>query len=69
MSPAPVAASQQQDSQLQTLAKAFEALLLTTQQYICKERILQQRLEYAYDEVGTLPFSTPLKTFCPLCLK
>ncbi|PIG80296.1 hypothetical protein AARAC_009889 [Aspergillus arachidicola] len=59
MSPAPVPASQQQDPQLQTLAKAFEALLLTTQQFICKERILQQRLEYAYDEymklAGRLP--------------
>ncbi|KAE8417040.1 hypothetical protein BDV36DRAFT_187341 [Aspergillus pseudocaelatus] len=59
MSPAPVAASGQQDPQLQTLAKAFEALLLTTQQFICKERSLQQKLEYAYDEymklAGRLP--------------
>ncbi|GAB1196126.1 hypothetical protein APSETT444_005392 [Aspergillus pseudonomiae] len=59
MSPAPVAASLQQDPQLQTLAKAFEALLLTTQQFICKENILQQKLEYAYDEymklAGRLP--------------
>lgn len=50
MSPAPIAASMQQDPQLQTLARAFEALLLITQQLICKEKCLQQRLEYAHDE-------------------
>ena len=69
MSPAPIAASGQQDPQLQTLAKAFEALLLTTQQFICKERILQQKLEYAYDEVSTLVFLNSTQILCPLCLK
>lgn len=51
MSPAPVAADSQQDLQLQTLARAFEALLLTIQQLGCRDHFLQQRLEYASDEV------------------
>lgn len=50
MSPAPVVADTQQDLQLQTLARAFEALLLTTQELGSKERRLQQRLEYANTE-------------------
>lgn len=56
MSPAPVVADTQQDLQLQTLARAFEALLLTTQELGSKERRLQQRLEYANTEVT---FSSP----------
>ncbi|KAE8377427.1 hypothetical protein BDV26DRAFT_263495 [Aspergillus bertholletiae] len=59
MSPAPVAASLQQDPRLQTLAKAFEALLLTTQQFMCKEKILQQRVEHAYDEYMKLTDRLP----------
>ncbi|PYH91284.1 hypothetical protein BO71DRAFT_401510, partial [Aspergillus ellipticus CBS 707.79] len=59
MSPAPIAAEMQQDRQLETLARAFEALLLTTQQLSCKEKSLQQRLKYASDEylklAGKLP--------------
>ncbi|KAL4897416.1 hypothetical protein BDV59DRAFT_44436 [Aspergillus ambiguus] len=50
MSPAPVVADTQQDLRLQTLARAFEALLLTTQELGCQERRLQQRLEYANNE-------------------
>ncbi|KAL4945964.1 hypothetical protein BDV06DRAFT_218856 [Aspergillus oleicola] len=50
MSPAPLAADPQPDRQLKTLARAFEALLLTTQQLSSKEKLLQQRLEYAHDE-------------------
>ena len=53
MSPAPIAAEMQQDQRLETLARAFEALLMTTQQLNCKEKSLQQRLEYASDEVTT----------------
>ncbi|OOF91035.1 hypothetical protein ASPCADRAFT_178148 [Aspergillus carbonarius ITEM 5010] len=59
MSPAPIAAEMQQDQRLETLARAFEALLMTTQQLNCKEKSLQQRLEYASDEylklAGKLP--------------
>ena len=55
MSPAPVAADTQQDLQLQTLARAFEALLLTIQQLGCRDQLLQQRLEYASDEVRIYP--------------
>ncbi|KAF9883106.1 hypothetical protein FE257_004085 [Aspergillus nanangensis] len=50
MSPAPVVMETPQDLQLQTLGRAFEALLLTTQQLGYKERRLQQRLEYANSE-------------------
>lgn len=61
MSPAPVVADTQQDLQLQTLARAFEALLLTTQELGSKERRLQQRLEYANTEVIiSFPSSTLL---------
>ncbi|KAE8351551.1 hypothetical protein BDV28DRAFT_136843 [Aspergillus coremiiformis] len=59
MSPAPVAASLQQDPQLQTLARAFEAFLLTTQQLICQKNSLQQRLEYAHDEYVKLADRLP----------
>ncbi|GFN13937.1 hypothetical protein AtubIFM55763_009965 [Aspergillus tubingensis] len=59
MSPAPIAAEMQQDQRLETLARAFEALLLTTQQLSCREKSLQQRLKYASDEylklAGKLP--------------
>ncbi|RAL04363.1 uncharacterized protein BO80DRAFT_347493 [Aspergillus ibericus CBS 121593] len=59
MSPAPIAAEAQQDQRLETLARAFEALLMTAQQLNCKEKSLQQRLEYASDEylklAGKLP--------------
>ncbi|KAL3465127.1 hypothetical protein BJX64DRAFT_68624 [Aspergillus heterothallicus] len=50
MSPAPLAADSQPDQQLKILARAFEALLLTTQRLTQKEQLLQQRLEYAHDE-------------------
>ncbi|KAL4784501.1 hypothetical protein BJX76DRAFT_347742 [Aspergillus varians] len=43
-------ADSQPDRQLKILARAFEALLLTTQQLSSKEKLLQQRLEYAHDE-------------------
>ncbi|KAL4930553.1 uncharacterized protein BDV17DRAFT_41046 [Aspergillus undulatus] len=49
MSPA-LAADSQSDRQLKILARAFEALLLTIQQLSSKEKLLQQRLEYAHDE-------------------
>ena len=57
MSPAPVATETQQDLQVQTLAKSFEALLLTAHELNCKEKTLQQRLKYAHDEVNTVPTS------------
>ena len=57
MSPAPAATEKQQDLQLQTLAKSFEALLLTAHELNCKEKTLQQRLKYAHDEVNTSPAS------------
>lgn len=63
MSPAPVATETQQDLQLQTLAKSFEALLLTAHKLNCKEKTLQQRLKYAHDEVNTF---FPLPPTCPL---
>ncbi|KAL2824751.1 hypothetical protein BDW59DRAFT_147013 [Aspergillus cavernicola] len=50
MSPAPLAADLQPDRQLKALARAFEALLLTTQQLSCKEKLLEERLQYAHDE-------------------
>ncbi|KAL4875506.1 hypothetical protein BJY04DRAFT_201886 [Aspergillus karnatakaensis] len=50
MSPAPLAADAQPDRQLKTLARAFEALLLTTQHISSKEQLLQQRLKDAHDE-------------------
>ena len=58
MSPAPV----MMDTPLQTLAKSFEALLLTAHQLSCKEKALQQRLKYAHDEVN-ISRSFLLKTF------
>ncbi|PYI16758.1 hypothetical protein BO99DRAFT_404877 [Aspergillus violaceofuscus CBS 115571] len=59
MSPAPIDPQPQLDLQLQTLASAFEALLLTTQQLSCKERTLQQRLEYASIEYSKLADKFP----------
>ncbi|KAL4901814.1 hypothetical protein BDW74DRAFT_181530 [Aspergillus multicolor] len=50
MSPAFLAADSQPDRQLKILARAFEALLLTTQQLSSKEKLFQHRLEYAHDE-------------------
>ncbi|KAL4869655.1 hypothetical protein BDV12DRAFT_167389 [Aspergillus spectabilis] len=50
MSPAPLAADSQSDRQLKILARAFEALLLTTQHISSKEQLLQERLKDAYDE-------------------
>ncbi|KAL4792716.1 hypothetical protein BDV19DRAFT_368007 [Aspergillus venezuelensis] len=58
MSPAPLAADPQPDRQLKTLARAFEALLLTTQQLSSKKKLLQQRLEYAHDEYLKLAHRT-----------
>ncbi|KAL2864887.1 uncharacterized protein BJX67DRAFT_194767 [Aspergillus lucknowensis] len=49
MSPAPLPDSRS-DEQLKTLARAFEALLLTAQQLNSREKLLQQRLEYAQHE-------------------
>ncbi|KAL6229794.1 hypothetical protein BDW75DRAFT_224417 [Aspergillus navahoensis] len=59
MSPAPLAVDSQPDRQLKILARAFEALLLTTQQFSSKEKILHQRLEYAHDEYLKLADRTP----------
>ncbi|KAI9372022.1 hypothetical protein BJX61DRAFT_553266 [Aspergillus egyptiacus] len=50
MSPAPLTADSQSDRQLKTLARAFEALLLTTRRIASKEKLLQERLKYAQDE-------------------
>ncbi|KAL3472431.1 hypothetical protein BJX99DRAFT_235537 [Aspergillus californicus] len=50
MFPAPLAADSQPDRQLKILARAFEALLLTTQQFAYNEKLIQGRLEYAHDE-------------------
>lgn len=60
MSPAPVIPETQQNLQLQTLAKAFEALLLTVHHMNDKERSLQQRLKYAHQQVNTLLPPLPL---------
>lgn len=51
MSPARVLEPTEQDQQLQTLAGALEALLLTAQQLSLKEQDLQRRVRYAHDEV------------------
>lgn len=51
-----------QSLQVQTLAKSFEALLLTAHQLSCKEKALQQRLKYAHNEVN-IPF---FFFYCPL---
>ncbi|CBF82587.1 hypothetical protein AN9082.2 [Aspergillus nidulans FGSC A4] len=59
MSPAPHAADSQPDRQLKILARAFEALLLTTQQLSFKQKLFQQRLEYAHDEYLKLAGRTP----------
>lgn len=69
MSPAPIAAEMQQDQRLETLARAFEALLLTTQQLSCKEKSLQQRLKYASDEVNIPSSYLPSSQPPPCCLK
>lgn len=59
MSPAPVIPETQQNPQLQTLAKAFEALLLTVHQLNDKERSLQQRLKYANEQYSKLADRIP----------
>lgn len=51
MSPARVLEPTEQDQQLQTLARALDALLLTAQQLSLKEQDLQRRVKYAHDEV------------------
>ena len=66
MSPAPVATETLQDLQVQTLAKSFEALLLTAHELNCKEKTLQQRLKYAHDEVNAFPTFLPISPTCPL---
>jgi hypothetical protein len=58
MSPTPLAADLQPDRQLKILARAFEALLLTTQRLAQKEQLLHQRLQYAHDEVNSFSFSS-----------
>lgn len=50
MSPAAVT-QKSQDQHLQSLARAFAALLITTQQLSCKEKELQQQVKYAHEEV------------------
>lgn len=55
MLPASAVNEMQQDLQLQTLARSFEALLLTIQHLGCKERDLHRRLKYAHDEVNSIP--------------
>ncbi|KAL4917075.1 hypothetical protein BDW62DRAFT_184515 [Aspergillus aurantiobrunneus] len=59
MSPDSLAAESQPDRQLKILARAFEALLLTTQQLSSQEKLLQKRLEYAHDEYLKLAKRTP----------
>lgn len=56
MSPAPVMMNAPQSLQVQTLAKSFEALLVTAHQLSCKEKALQQRLKYAHNEVNIFFF-------------
>lgn len=68
MSPAPIEPQPQLDLQLQALARAFEALLLTTQQLSCKEKTLQQRLKYASVEVNS-PTALSTSALHPFCLK
>lgn len=63
MSPASAVNELQQDLQLQTLARSFEALLLTIQHLGCKERDLHRRLEYAHDEVN---YITHLHSCCQI---
>ena len=65
MSPAPVMMNTPQSLQVQTLAKSFEALLLTAHQLSCKEKALQQRLKYAQNEVN-IPFFSFTALFIPL---
>ncbi|KAL1963235.1 hypothetical protein VTN77DRAFT_8560 [Rasamsonia byssochlamydoides] len=50
MSPARVLEPTEKDQQLQTLARALDALLLTAQQLSLKEQDLQRRVKYAHDE-------------------
>lgn len=50
MSPAAVI-QKSQDQHLQSLARAFAALLITTQRLSCKEKELQQQVKYAHEEV------------------
>lgn len=60
MSPAGEAETpSQQEQQLQTLARAFDALLLTAHQLCLRERDLRRRVEYAHDEVGSNVFFFP----------
>ncbi|EAW20972.1 uncharacterized protein NFIA_115080 [Aspergillus fischeri NRRL 181] len=59
MSPASAVNELQQDLQLQTLARSFEALLLTIQRLGCKERDLHRRLKYAHDEYLKLANQLP----------
>lgn len=58
MSPVSLAADSQPDRQLKILARAFETLLLTTQQTNSKAKYLQERLDYAHDEVSSSLFPT-----------
>lgn len=51
--------SHDHDSRLQSLASAFEGLLLTVHQLSCRDSHLQQRLKYAHDEVSTIYPSNP----------
>lgn len=78
MSPAPVMMNTPQSLQVQTLAKSFEALLLTAHQLSCKEKALQQRLKYAHNEVNiffffffsfTAPFTPLPPLLCPMMRK
>ncbi|KAJ9210516.1 hypothetical protein DTO166G4_7901 [Paecilomyces variotii] len=50
MSPGRVIEHTDQDSHLQTLARGFDALLVTVQILSCKEQELQRRLKYSHEE-------------------
>ncbi|GIK04116.1 hypothetical protein Aspvir_008192 [Aspergillus viridinutans] len=62
MSPVSAVNEMQQDLQQQTLARSFEALLLTIQHLGCKERDLHRRLKYAHDEYLKLADQLPNET-------
>ncbi|OJJ48081.1 hypothetical protein ASPZODRAFT_129998 [Penicilliopsis zonata CBS 506.65] len=59
MSPALVVDQPEPHQQLKSLARAFEALLVTVQELNCKEKALQEQLEYAHDEYLKLATQLP----------
>lgn len=54
MSPGRVIEHADQDRHLETLARGFDALLVTVQILSCKEQELQRRLKYSHEEVRSL---------------